>query len=558
MMIRIPAWGYRIRRRIRRALRSPRTLRIEPALGASDRARRIAVQRSHPRKGYVELACGVTKAKVDDNGRLDVEGWVLSPTEDVEFRIEIDGKSRLSTKVEHAKSLSWRDYPDYGLRLGRYCLQLEAGPAVQAQDVIRVACSTPMTPSLSVATCLPTTLSFQGRGVVNDTPTRRVIVVTHVRPHPVTQGNRVVIQQLSQWLRANGYAVTLVVQVPELSALDDILDALRGDYDRVVLTLSVPADYPSDHERVCEGDLYSPFTETCLLELCDDEEVVAVVAQYVHMASAMRALPSRIQRFVQTIDCLSRLVDIQTEYGISVPSFRLMIPQEEATLLRFSDTVIAIQHVERQLFSELVPDRRVITLGLAAEGHKLHRSGRPDPPIVLYIASNNVMNAPGLRQFVEECWDRIAEREPTAKFHVVGTICEWMKTNLDADELKRRGIVLRGVLSDLDEAYRSATIVVNCTTVGTGLKVKTVDALSRGKAIVATPSAVEGIAIEDETPFEVADSWAEFAERVVDLIGDAARRSGLEQRALAYAARHLNTDRVFLEFKNALAQRTND
>ena len=72
-----------------------------------------------------------------------------------------------------------------------------------------------------------------------------------------------------------------------------------------------------------------------------------------------------------------------------------------------------------------------------------------------------------------------------------------------------------GRVDDLSELYRSARVVINPVLAGTGLKIKTVEALSRLRPIVTWPTGVEGLPETLKTLCDVVDNWYEFGPRVV-------------------------------------------
>ena len=72
--------------------------------------------------------------------------------------------------------------------------------------------------------------------------------------------------------------------------------------------------------------------------------------------------------------------------------------------------------------------------------------------------------------------------------------------------------------------------------VGGGIKVKMLEALSRGKAIVSTSVGVQGLGEDAHRSIEVADDAGSFAAACARLLLDHEERKPLERRALAFAA----------------------
>jgi len=81
-----------------------------------------------------------------------------------------------------------------------------------------------------------------------------------------------------------------------------------------------------------------------------------------------------------------------------------------------------------------------------------------------------------------------------------------------------------------------AAVVLAPLRTGSGMRVKVLQALARGKAVVATPLAASGLA--PEAPLLLADTAPRIAELVVGLLNDAEGRRALGQRARAFVSTH--------------------
>ena len=118
------------------------------------------------------------------------------------------------------------------------------------------------------------------------------------------------------------------------------------------------------------------------------------------------------------------------------------------------------------------------------------------------------MNVQGLKDFLRFAWPGVRQDVPDAELLVAGAVSE-------AIELDQPGVRMLGRVDDLAELYRSARVVINPVLAGTGLKIKTVEALSRLRPIVTWPTGVEGLPETLKTLCDVVDNWFEFGPRVV-------------------------------------------
>ena len=90
-------------------------------------------------------------------------------------------------------------------------------------------------------------------------------------------------------------------------------------------------------------------------------------------------------------------------------------------------------------------------------------------------------------------------------------------------------------MDDIRPYVAKAAIYVVPLRVGGGTRLKVLDALAQGKAIVSTSVGCEGIEVTNDENIYISDDDAEFGEHVVELLNNPQRRSelGREARKLA-------------------------
>lgn len=98
-----------------------------------------------------------------------------------------------------------------------------------------------------------------------------------------------------------------------------------------------------------------------------------------------------------------------------------------------------------------------------------------------------------------------------------------------------RQIEVSGRVASLIPFYKKADIVVCPLRIGGGVKVKVLEALGFGKAIVTTSIGAQGLDLSTYRAVSVADEMTDFAENVVRLLVNPDERHIQEREALAYA-----------------------
>lgn len=137
-------------------------------------------------------------------------------------------------------------------------------------------------------------------------------------------------------------------------------------------------------------------------------------------------------------------------------------------------------------------------------------------------------NLQGLDWFLDEVWPRLRRLRPDAQFHIAGR-------NPPAELYARAGdgVTVHGPVPDaLEFLGRYGAVVVPLLS-GSGIRMKILEAMAWGKAVVTTPVGAEGIdAPEGETLRRAADPDA-FAKSCADLLSDpeGAARTGAAARA---------------------------
>src|SRR5215212_8722292 len=97
-------------------------------------------------------------------------------------------------------------------------------------------------------------------------------------------------------------------------------------------------------------------------------------------------------------------------------------------------------------------------------------------------------------------------------------------------------IKVSGYVDSLTIFYKDADVVVCPLRIGGGVKVKVLEALNAGKAIVSTSIGAQGMDLSTYPAVTVADEVTDFAEKVVRFLLDPQERYRQEQQALAYAS----------------------
>jgi hypothetical protein len=244
-----------------------------------------------------------------------------------------------------------------------------------------------------------------------------------------------------------------------------------------------------------------------LLHLEKRFEPQIVLAEYIFMTRAFPLLRPDLRKVIDTIDVFSSKAEKVEDYGID--ESYTMASSEEARLLNRADLLIAIQPEEGAALHALAPAVPVIHVGVDFDVPDA--PPRATAPVVLLIASDNKINVKALGDFLCFAWPLVRREIPGAELRVIGSV------GVSAEPWSP-DIRILGHVDDLTTAYAQARVVINPAVAGTGLKIKTVEAVSHLRPIVTWPSGVEGISLPARAMCHVATDWFDFAQRLVGLL----------------------------------------
>ncbi len=121
-------------------------------------------------------------------------------------------------------------------------------------------------------------------------------------------------------------------------------------------------------------------------------------------------------------------------------------------------------------------------------------------------------------------------------------------------ELRSEQLRFIGEVADLNARLDEARVAVVPIRFGAGVKIKTVDALSRGLPVVTTTLGAEGIEASWRGAMRIEDDPAPFARALIEVSTEEASWSTLREAALASGAQHDDDPQAF--WRTVLAQAT--
>jgi glycosyltransferase involved in cell wall biosynthesis len=211
-----------------------------------------------------------------------------------------------------------------------------------------------------------------------------------------------------------------------------------------------------------------------------------------------------------------------------------------ATALRRADAVVAFTQDDCAAIASLVPGVRVERIPLAVDVPESPLDPVGNGRDVVFVG--NFMHPPNVDAAERLCtaiFPRVASKRPDARLVLVGA-----DPPKSLRELASTNVAVTGRVRDLRPLLDAAAVVAAPLTRGGGMRVKVLDALAAGKALVATPRALAGVEVHSGEHAIVEEEDAPFADAIVMLLDDEKRRAAIATAARAWAETHLDWQRT--------------
>lgn len=207
----------------------------------------------------------------------------------------------------------------------------------------------------------------------------------------------------------------------------------------------------------------------------------AVIINYSVYSFYFRLFDQHTKKILDTHDCLTNRYQLFLKNGKKPIEWYSLRFQDEKKAVLLSDIVWAITAEEKTHYEELVYKSSVDVLNLRHLVSFRHIPSVGPKKRVMLIGSDNRLNVDGLKWFTEEVWPSLYSKNPDAELIIAGSIC-----NTKVQFKSEAGITFYGRYENEDEIYSKSDICINPMQDGTGLKIKTLEALAHGKWVVST------------------------------------------------------------------------
>jgi glycosyltransferase involved in cell wall biosynthesis len=191
--------------------------------------------------------------------------------------------------------------------------------------------------------------------------------------------------------------------------------------------------------------------------------------------------------------------------------------------------VLACSGHDRDLLRDLCPGVQCTVVPNTIDTASYCSAADSGEPVVLYTGGMDwYPNRDAAQFFANEILPNVRRRVPGVRFLVAG--------RNPSEEFRRlmsqfRGVELTGTIPDMREMFAKAAVCVVPLRIGSGTRLKILEAAAMAKPVVSTHLGAEGLEFADGTEIVLKDAPEGFSDATVNLLLDPSRRQSLGQAA---------------------------
>jgi glycosyltransferase involved in cell wall biosynthesis len=253
-----------------------------------------------------------------------------------------------------------------------------------------------------------------------------------------------------------------------------------------------------------------------------------------------------LQRFMVALTQQEKLY-FWSEYIKTLNWEQLMWKRATVCVALTNEDKISMERLESNIDVRMIPDgsdhlKKMVDSPTTLLSNSFEHSVIKDnSPSILFVGNFAYEpNVDAALYFSRDIFPLILKYVPNVKLFLVGNAPPPEICSLTSN----RQIEVSGRVASLIPFYKHANVVVCPLRIGGGVKVKVLEALGFGKAIVSTSIGAQGLDLSTHRAVSVADDMTDFAENVVRLLVNPEERHIQEQEALAYARTLTSWDQV--------------
>ena len=187
---------------------------------------------------------------------------------------------------------------------------------------------------------------------------------------------------------------------------------------------------------------------------------------------------------------------------------------QEIGLLNKCDAIITLSDIDKKKLEQEGVEVPIYSSVAVVNTENNIRNSYKSSNILSFVGpSTHSPNYIGIKWFLENCWEKLLSQESSYHLKIIGN---WSEDKREEFSKKYKNIEFTGFVENLADALNN-TIMIVPITVGSGIRMKILEAASIGIPFVSTTVGAEGLPFESGRDCFKADTPESFVKAIVEL-----------------------------------------
>ena len=227
---------------------------------------------------------------------------------------------------------------------------------------------------------------------------------------------------------------------------------------------------------------------------------------------------------------------------IYLKSLKKRVNALEKSMINKYDLLMPITEKDLNSFNALGNTKPAIVVQTGFDVKSLEVAPTVKAMSIAYLGSLDwIANQEALKWFLSSCWRLLKKAEPGLLFHIAGRNApNWLKKEF----AKYDGVHFHGEVPNSQEFIKKYPVLIAPLFAGGGMRIKIVESMALGKAIVTTTIGAEGIPATHNQDILIGDTTRDFNKHIVFLLKDIEFAASVAKNARAFAEKNYDNKEI--------------
>jgi len=269
---------------------------------------------------------------------------------------------------------------------------------------------------------------------------------------------------------------------------------------------------------------YSPKMKQLIKKIFDDNKIDLIHCGHLHMAQYvenLKGMPKVLDEHNIEYFLIKRYIDKQKNIFKKAFVFLmqyLKLARYEPAIAQKFEHCLVVSEVDKRNLKMISSNASasVVPNGVDIDFYKKNEETKIEQNSLVFTGAMNWFpNEDAILYFYDEIWSHIKKEIDNLCLYIVGCNPSNKITNLSKQE---KNIIVTGYVDDVRPYIAKSSVYIVPLRIGGGSRLKILEALSMGKAVVSTSIGCEGLNVTDNENILIADFPKEFARKTLILL----------------------------------------